>query len=167
MEEWRDIEGYPSYEVSQEGRIRNKRTGYIKKPRVDGWGYHQVTLCRLEDGHKASRSKTVHRLVANAFYEGDHSDLQVNHIDGNKTNNHISNLEFVTGSQNVQHAYDNHFRKPSGGRGPIRRVRITETGQIFDNMADCARFVGGDSGNLCRAAHDQTKTYKGYHYEVL
>lgn len=165
MDEWVTLRDFLLYEVNQDGVIRHKRTKHVKKPRVDGWGYHQVSLSKGE--HGKNYSKTVHRIVANAFIPGEHSDQQVNHKDGNKTNNHISNLEFVNGSENVQHAYDTGIRKPSGGRGPIRGVRIVETGMMFDNMADCARFVGGDSGNVCRAAHDPTKTYKGFHYELI
>ena len=124
-----------------------------------------MKLCTGE--HGVGHSKTVHRLVADTFYDGDHSELQVNHIDGNKTNNFIANLEFVTGSANVKHAYDTGLRKPSGGRGPIRKIRIVETGQVFDNMGECARFVNGDSGNICKCVHDRSKTYKGYHYEAI
>lgn len=165
MDDWRTIKDFPIYEVNKEGQIRNRRTGHIKKPRLDDWGYHQVGLSR--GVHGKNHSKTVHRLVAEAFIDGDHTGLQVNHKDGNKTNNHIDNLEFVSGSQNVQHAYDTGIRKPSGGRGPIRPIRIIETGETFDNMADCARYVGGDSGNICRCIHEPYRTYKGYHYEVV
>ena len=165
MEDWRTVKDFPIYEVNQEGVIRNKRTKKVKATRIDSWGYPQVSLSTGKHGE--NRSKTVHRLVAKAFYETDSTDLQVNHIDGNKTNNNIDNLEFVTGSQNVKHAYDTGIRRPSGGRGPIRKIRIVETGQIFDNMGDCARFINGDSGNICRCVHDPTKTYKGYHYEAI
>lgn len=164
-EVWKTVEEFPIYEVNQSGVIRHKKTKHVKKPRLDSWGYHQVGL---SDGrHGINHNKTVHRIVAKAFLGCDDDTLQVNHIDGNKTNNHISNLEFVTGSANVKHAYDNNIRKPSGGRGPIRRIRIVETGEIFENMADCARAIGGDSGNACRCVNDKTKTYKGYHYEAV
>ena len=162
---WKTIEEFPIYEINQYGVIRNKRTGHIKKPRKDAWGYQQVGLSK--GVHGKTHSKTVHRLVANTFYDGDHSDLQVNHIDGNKTNNFIGNLELISGSANVKHAYDTHIRKPSGGRGPIRKIRIVETGQVFDNMGECARYIKGDSGNVCRCVNDPTKTYKGYHYEAI
>lgn len=165
MEKWLPLKEFPIYEVNQYGVIRNIKTKHVKKPYVDSWGYHQVSLHKGERG--SSHRKTVHRLVADAFHDGDHSELQVNHIDGNKTNNFIGNLEFVTGSQNVKHAYDTGIRGPSGGRGPIRKIRIIETGMIFNNMGDCARYVGGDSGNICRCVHDQTKSYKGFHYEAI
>lgn len=162
---WLPVKGFPKYEINQYGDVRNKRTGHIKVPRVDSSGYFQVGLNNGVRGK--NHSKTVHRLVADAFYDGEHEGYQVNHIDGNKQNNFIANLEFVTGSENVQHAYDTGIRVPSGGRGPIRKIRIVETGQVFDNMAECARFVGGDSGNICRCVKDPSKMYKGYHYEAV
>lgn len=165
MEKWMTIKEFPIYEINQYGQIRNKRTGYIKKPRLDSWGYHQVKLSKGE--HSKTYNKTVHRLVATTFYGENDPSLQVNHIDGNKLNNHIKNLEFVTGSENVQHAYATGIRRPSGGRGPIQKIRIIETGQIFDNMAECARYINGDSGNICKCVHNPQRTYKGYHYEVI
>lgn len=165
IEVWIPLKDFPLYEVNQYGEIRNRKTKHIKKPHKDNWGYHQV---KLSQGKRNSAcSKTVHRLVADTFYDGDHSGLQVNHIDGDKTNNHITNLEFVTGSSNVKHAYDIGIRKPSGGRGPIRKIRIVETGLVFDNMAECARFINGDSGNVSRCVRDPHRTYKGYHYEAI
>ena len=165
VEVWIPLKDFPLYEVNQYGEGRNRKTKHIKQPQKDAWGYHQVKLSQGK--RNSAHSKTIHRLVADAFYDGDHSDLQVNHIDGNKTNNYIANLEFVTGSKNVKHAYDTGIRKPSGGRGPIRKIKIVETGQVFENMADCARFINGDSGNISRCIRDQTKSYKGYHYEVV
>lgn len=165
MDIWLTLKEFPIYEINQYGDIRNKRTGHIKKPRKDAWGYNQVSLSR--GIHGKNISKTVHRLVADTFYDGDHKEFQVNHIDGNKTNNFIGNLEFVTGSENVKHAYDTGIRKPSGGRGPIRKIRIVETGQVFDNMADCARHIHGDNGNICRCVNNPSKTYKGFHYEEV
>lgn len=165
MEVWLALKEFPAYETNQFGVIRNRKTGHVKKPRIDSSGYLQVSLNKGIRGQ--NHSKTVHRLVADTFYDGDHSNLQVNHIDGNKTNNFIANLEFVTDSENVQHAYDAGIRKPSGGRGPIRKIRIVETGQVFDNMAECARYVNGDSGNVCRCVNEPYRTYKGYHYEAV
>lgn len=162
---WLTIKDFPIYEINQYGDIRNKRTGHIKKAREDNWGYNQVGLSK--GVHGKTHQKTVHRLVAKTFFECENDNLQVNHIDGNKKNNFIGNLEFVTGSENVKHAYDHNIRKPSGGRGPIQKIRIVETGQVFDNMAECGKFIKGDTGNISRCVRDKNKTYKGYHYEVV
>lgn len=89
MEHYITIEKHPDYEVSNLGNVRNKKTGTIRK-QTDRNGYRKVRL--------NNKDESIHRLVADTFFDGDHSDLQVNHIDGNKSNNFLGNLEWVTPS---------------------------------------------------------------------
>lgn len=106
LEEWASVEGYEGiYEVSNRGRVRRikgwrgrKATGDIKKAVAKG--YEQVTL--YKNGH-STRFK-VHRLVAQSFIPNPCNKQQVNHIDGDKRNNVVSNLEWVTQSENMTHA---------------------------------------------------------------
>lgn len=111
-----EIDGYDgAYSISSSGQVmsnaREKRVkgcgvGFvspsIKQHQVNNCGYAVVRL------YKNSKVKThlVHRLVAAAFLLNDEGKLQVNHIDGNKLNNDVSNLEWVTGSENCRHAID-------------------------------------------------------------
>jgi len=107
MEEWRTIEEFPNYAVSDMGRVkrinkgRRTQVGKIISQRKNRGGYMYVTLCK--DGKR--KSKTIHRLVLNAFIGK--SDLDCNHIDGDKTNNKLENLEYCTKSRNMIHAYEN------------------------------------------------------------
>lgn len=103
--EWRVIPEFEKYEVSSNGQVRRIDTQYILKPFKSKWGYLMVDLSIQG---KRTR-KTVHRLVAETFLGV--SDLPVNHRDGSKTNNALSNLEFVTHSENSQHAYDSGLRE--------------------------------------------------------
>lgn len=106
MEKWVTIKDHPNYEVSNQGNVRNKRTGRILKPLLNqAEGYHRVAL----DGQKYY----IHRLVADAFYDGDHQGLDVNHIDGNRLNNNLSNLEWCTRQENIKHAYINGLKYPT------------------------------------------------------
>lgn len=168
MEEeiWKDIEDFPSYEVSNFGKVRNKNTNKIKAVFKDNDGYVKVTLMTF-NGEKKTYRKTIHRLVAEAFLGGPHGKLQVNHINGKKGDNRLSNLEWCTGSENVKHAYDSGLRKPSGGRGPIRKVRVIETGKIYDNLHECAMAIGSDSGNVSKHLHGQFDSVKGFHLEYV
>lgn len=94
MEEWRKVEGFPNYSVSNLGNVRNDETGRILKQHQDGNGYGFVRLSR--------KSIKVHRLVAIAFCEQPEGCHEVDHMDRHKANNHALNLRWVTRGQNMR-----------------------------------------------------------------
>lgn len=96
---WKDIPGWVGlYEVSNLGRVRN-RHGLILKPRVQWTGYNTAALSR----NGRARQFMVHRLVCAAFIGPRPERYDVNHIDGDRLNNSVENLEYVTRSQNQLH----------------------------------------------------------------
>lgn len=100
-EEWRPVVGYEGrYEVSNRGRLRGPHWGVVKAR--NNRGYRAVTL--VDSPHGGRKTYSVHRLVMAAFVGPCPVDKQVNHIDGNKSNNYIENLEYVTQTENVRHA---------------------------------------------------------------
>lgn len=116
MEIWKTIPGYSMYEASNNGQLRSlnyKRSGktIILKPAVSNDGYLKTML--LSDVGKY-RSKTVHHFIALAYLGWD-GTLEINHIDGNKLNNTLVNLELVTRSENILHAYRNNLITASKG----------------------------------------------------
>lgn len=114
MEQWKDIKGFEGcYQVSNHGRIKSlhrkvkwgkfKRTipERIMARRISkSIGYDFVKLAR----HEGGKNYTVHRLVAYAFIPNPENKPQINHIDCDRANNHIDNLEWVTPSENILHA---------------------------------------------------------------
>ena len=152
-EVWKDIDGYEGlYQVSNFGNILSikkysslysdkERRCKILKPRINKSGYLQVCFC--------NKTHLVHRLVASAFIENKNKKPQVNHINGIKTDNKLENLEWMTNSENVCHAYKNnlinhvsginHFNHKSKGKliGNSRLVLDMETGIFYD----CAKFA--------------------------
>lgn len=124
--EWRVIAEFPNYEVSNTGLIKNS-LGKIMKTFVQNSGY-EVASFSIRNGRSAKR--TVHRVVAIAFIPNPDNVRYVNHIDGVKTNNPASNLEWVTAQQNIQHARDlglAKYNKPTLGkklapRGAAKKV---------------------------------------------
>ena len=98
MENWKTIENVINYEVSDLGQIRNTKTNYILKGRLSKSGYLQVSL-KIDDTNKFS-NRYIHRLVAIYWIDNNENKREVNHKDGNKLNNCLDNLEWVTSSEN-------------------------------------------------------------------
>lgn len=99
-EQWADIPGFEDYyQVSNMGRVRSVRTGRILKNHLAKRRYYVVALCV----NRRQTTCLIHRMVATAFVPNPDKKPQVNHIDGDVTNNLVSNLEWVTYYENIQH----------------------------------------------------------------
>lgn len=102
---WKPVPDYPAYEVSNFGRVKSF---WFSKPRILkpilGHGYLYVNLCKADKSKQIRKQISIHRLVATAFIPNPSGKREVNHIDGNKSNNHVSNLEWATSSENERHA---------------------------------------------------------------
>jgi len=109
---FKPVFGYEDlYEVNEEGLIKSFHNGiHDLKSSKNPNGYQMVVLCK--DGQR--ETKAVHRIVAEAFLERVEGLTQVNHIDGNKDNNSLTNLEWCTKSQNTIHAYANGLHPQKG-----------------------------------------------------
>lgn len=116
---WKKIKEYPNYEISNLGRVKslkfysNVHKKYydrvlILKEKTNKYGYKMIALSN-ENGRKCF---TIHRLVAKAFIDNKSNYNEVNHIDGNKSNNKFNNLEWCTRRDNILHAYKLGLKKP-------------------------------------------------------
>lgn len=102
VEEWRDVEGYEGfYQVSNFGRVKRIKCirPHILKPTLIS-GYCYVDLSKQNQ----TKQHRIHRLVAKAFIPNPNCKPEINHIDGHKLNNHVANLEWATGVENMEHA---------------------------------------------------------------
>jgi len=170
MEIWKDIKGYEGlYQVSNEGRVKalsrvvKSRWGTPKPLKekeireiVDSLGYSRLSLSK--DGNV--KTHKIHRLVAEAFLVG---KGHINHIDGNKQNNHVSNLEFCTQRENNIHAQETGL-KPSKYYIPIV---CNETGELFESQADLARSLGISGIMVSSYIRGNMKNLKGKTYKQL
>lgn len=114
-EKWKDVKGYEGiYKISNRGRVMSFITRWpsklhrILKHNKNNHGYHKVDLYKAKKRHPF----LVHRLVLAAFIEPSPKDKETNHKDGDKNNNNVNNLEWVTSSENNFHAYKIGLQKP-------------------------------------------------------
>ena len=181
---WKDIKGFEGrYQVSTLGRIKslprkvNNHTGElmikekILKQRHDFKGYLRIDL-RDNDGKR--RYLGVHRLVAETFIPNLDNKPQVNHIDGIKDHNEVSNLEWVTNGENQLHAFRIGLNYVSGKSGkPKRRVIQKDISSdkvlnVYSSISEAAKAVGcknpSNIGGCCRNAYGR-KSICGYKWE--
>jgi hypothetical protein len=107
------IKGQPSYYVTNEGEVLSTKKGdcRVLSPGKDSGGYYTVSLCQKGKG----KTHRLHRLLAESFIANPESKGDVNHMDGDKSNNDISNLEWNTRKENLAHAFRTGLRTmPSG-----------------------------------------------------
>lgn len=170
------IPGYPSYEINEHGEVRSKDRVINKKDGTSqplkgrmlspGKGSHGYFTVKLHEGGKG-KSHCIHRLVADCFL-GHKEGMEVNHIDGNKLNNNVSNLEWVTRQQNTQHAFRTGLAKSGRDhfafKGEIIGVNVT-TGETF-TMAGTAEMVnrGFQYALVYKIANGKAAIHKGHDF---
>lgn len=174
---WKPINGYEDrYHVSNLGRVKSiKRISeqdHLLPERIlrpgNLRGYHRVLL--LKNGHR--KNVQVHRLVAKAFIPNPKNKPQVNHINGVKNDNRVDNLEWVTASENKQHAFDTGLEKPQwsgvcGKDNPLSRQVIQvnlSTGyqNKFDGINEASRIIGIDCGSIVHCLKGRRKSAGGF-----
>ena len=133
QEEWRPIEGTNGkYDVSNFGRVRtnSQRPGLLTLTKqASGYLYAMVQLANGKQ-----KNCRVNRLVAQHFIPNPDNLPEVNHIDGNKENNHVSNLEWCTRSHNVKHSFDTGLKQPHYLTDEEREhLRVINTGKVLSN----------------------------------
>lgn len=166
MERWKIIDNHPDYRISTTGRIQSKKRGDWRdlKPSLDGSGYPQAFMS--ENGVRYGRK--IHKLMQEAFFEHDPERLEINHINGNKRDNRLENLEQCNRIENIRHAgRTGLWSRPEKSGVPARKVRIIETNQIFDSEHACAKAIGGSQGNISECLKGRRNKHKGYHYEYV
>lgn len=158
-EEWKDIQGYEGlYQVSNLGNVKSLLNNRLLKPGKHSKGYLVVILCK----NKKHKPFYVHRLVAQTFLENKDKCNQVNHIDGDKSNNNVCNLEWCNDYENKCHAYKNGLRK---AEDVIEVEMCSMDGVVlkrFTSIMEAHRESGVNKGNISRCVKGKCKTAGGY-----
>lgn len=185
MEVWKRIDGTEFYEVSNYGRVRSNNylghgTTKVLALAKDQKGYLRV---RIYFGKQRITCK-VHRLVARAFIPNPSCLPQVNHVDGNKENNHVENLEWCSAHDNVSHAYasglkekNREFARKLGmtyGKEALRRycdkrkipviATNISTGDVyeFESTTKAAQVLGIHQPNIWKVLNGKRKSSGGF-----
>lgn len=167
-EYWVDHWRFPNHEFSTHGRIRNRKNGHILRPHLDRYGYEVLSIGNVNN-------VSVHRVICEAFYGAlPFPNAQVNHIDCDRQNNHIFNLEWVTPSENIRWcSQQGRLKYQSGLDRAVEvnkvRVRIIETEMVFDSIKDCADYFGVRPTNIQRVLSGSRKgqRFHGIHLEYV
>lgn len=163
------IKDFPNYYITDAGDVysrvvekHNNPMGRIKRMKLmkNKWGYMQVGL--RKNNHYCS--KTVHRFVAQAFIPNPENKTQVNHIDGDKTNNNVNNLEWVTASENAQHKFKVlKYKNPGAPSKKIVQLKNNKVVAEYDGACDAHRKTGISQGNItscCRGIRNNAGQYQ-------
>lgn len=177
MSKAKTIDGFESYYVTDSGDVYAKN--YRKSGRI-----RKLTQCKNDNGYMCvvlSRNgktfcKKVHRLVAIAFIKNPFNKREVNHKDGNRTNNNVSNLEWATGSENIKHSYEKlgrvgFFTGKKGKDCPNSKLVLQlkngkEVGRFYGTL-EASRKTGICQSNISGCCVGRYKTAGKYQWKYL
>ena len=170
MEEiWKDY--IYNYQISNLGRIRNKKTNKILKARVNNEGY--LCVCVSLGKRGSYKMIKIHRAVAECFIPNINNYPIINHKDGNKTNNVSSNLEWNTYQENTLHAIKIGLLNYSYGKDNKQSKSVKQLDldgnlvNVFDSVTEAALSLGNYNyiPNITRVCNGKRKSCKGYLWE--
>ena len=169
---WLTIKQNENYEVSNLGNVRNKKTKRILKPAISNKGYYLVALSNKCKSH----TYTIHKLVIQHFYRCAFEGEVVNHIDGNKLNNEVNNLEYVSQKENCIKAWESNLcenvREKAIGRKHNTNIKTSRKVIQLDlrgnviaeylSIRDAERETGINNSSILRSCKNINKTAGGF-----
>lgn len=160
---WKDIPGYEGlYQVSNFGRVKSLNFGRTGVHRVLKIQKYPNKYTKVDLRHNGIiHTRNIHRLVAESFIPNPENKTDVNHIDGDKHNNRVENLEWVTRSENMKHCKE--ILHKNAGRPP-RPVKCIETGISYANLHQASAETGIPLGSIVNNLKDNSRHAGGFHW---
>jgi len=156
MEVWKAIKDYEGlYEISNLGRVKSLKRNKLLKQQIGTWKYSIIKL--YKEGN--CRNFKIHRLVAISFINNIYNKEQINHIDGNKQNNIVFNLEWCSRLENMQHAHN------TGLIGTKKRIKVYNDfgfSKVYESVMCACKELNLIKSCLCRVAKGERNTHKQY-----
>jgi hypothetical protein len=169
----RQIKNHPNYLITVEGKVFSLKTMSFLKLSNRGDGYHTV--------HLDKKFYRVHRIVAETYIPNPENKPEVNHMDGNKQNNMLCNLEWMTRSENIQHSFDTGLRpisdalraagrmsgnlfKKNNKLSLTKLVLDEETGIFYESAKEAAESIGAEPKYLWRRLNGDIKNNTKFKY---
>jgi hypothetical protein len=160
---WKNVNGYNGlYQVSNLGRVKSLLKYGEEKILSSGLsssGYYSVVLYK----NKKRRTHNIHRLVIEAFISNPENKKAVNHKDGIKKNNHLSNLEWCTFSENTRHALNNNLNSWSGY--PVFQIKNGFIVKVFKSAYQAEKITGINNSNINACCKNKRKTAGKYEWQ--
>lgn len=173
---WKQIEGYENYSVSDTGLVRNDLTGKKLLPYRTKKGYWRLHLTK----NGVQKKFLIHRLVAQAFIPNPDNLDTVDHINGDKTDNRVENLQWLSNQDNTKRFWNgisderresiSNFLKGNANRyrkATSKPVICLETGTLYDSAGHAARELNICRSSVLRVADGTYKQTNGYHFRFL
>ena len=161
--QYKKLSNYSKYLFSEDGNIYRIRKDHLQRLKLSKHpsGY---TYKNLYDDSGRQKTFRVHRLIAKLFIDNPLNKPYVNHKNGEKDDNRVENLEWMTNGENVHHAYVNGLWKPVKRQKHSRFVRVTRWGtQIFyGSSRDAAKFLGCSVSSITRAYKEYNGVLRKY-----
>jgi len=173
----KELKKYPKYFVTEEGLVFSSKTNKFLKFTYDQQGYQRVGLYIGNYKHKTIK---VHRLIAETFINNTLNKKDVNHIDGNKSNNNVINLEWCTRSENMKHAFKIGLKKSSdkqkkmlsdlaksqiGEKNPAARKIINIiTGEVYNTIKEVLLIINLKRSTFQAMLNNQNPNKTNFRY---
>ena len=155
---WKDVPGFAGkYQASSLGRVRNS-SGHFLKPAINTNGYKHLSL--------SGKDYRVHRIIAQTFLPNHGRLRDVNHKNGDKLDNRMCNLEWVSHSQNELHKI---YKLKTPGRllKPMRKVMCLENGKIYESISSACRDLNIKTQHISEACQGKISQTCGYHWRYI